>query len=104
MSASPDLLNTSFHRKSVFSPLGLGGLPAPSLYPLLNGRNHDASPVSSVQKRNSWSSTAKCTTQRPNWNNNSRGSRSRLYCCTASSTVCFVKLFFSSNVATGRPL
>ena len=34
----------------------------------------------------------------------SRGLRSRLYCSTASSTVCFVRLFFSSKVATGRPL
>ena len=27
-----------------------------------------------------------------------------MYCCTASSTVCLVSRFFSSNVATGRPL
>ena len=34
----------------------------------------------------------------------SLGLRSRLYCSNASSTVCFVRLFFSSKVATGRPL
>ena len=34
----------------------------------------------------------------------SRGSRSRRYCSTASSTVCLVRLFFSSKVAMGRPL
>ena len=44
------------------------------------------------------------TTQRPNSKSFSRGSRSRLYCSTASSTVCLVRLFFSSKVATGRPL
>ena len=27
-----------------------------------------------------------------------------LYCCSASATVCFVSWFFSSKVATGRPL
>jgi hypothetical protein len=27
-----------------------------------------------------------------------------LYCSTASSTVCLVRLFFSSKVAIGRPL
>ena len=70
----------------------------------LNGRNHDALPFSCVQKRTSPSSTAKCATQRPSSNSFSRGSRSRLYCSTASSTVCLVRLFFSSNVATGRPL
>ena len=57
-----------------------------------------------VQNRTSLSSTAKCTMQRPNWNSSSRGLRSRLYCSTASSTVCLVRLFFSSNVAIGRPV
>ena len=33
-----------------------------------------------------------------------RGLRSRRYCSTASSTVCLVRLFFSSKVAMGRPL
>ena len=33
----------------------------------------------------------------------SHGSRSRWYCATASATVCLVRLFFSSNVATGSP-
>ena len=35
------------------SPLGLGGLPAPSFQPLLNGRNHEALPFRCVQKRTS---------------------------------------------------
>ena len=57
-----------------------------------------------AEHRTCVSSTAKWTTQRPNSNSISRGSRSRLYCSTASSTVCLVRLFFSSKVATGRPL
>ena len=59
----------------------MGGLPAPSFQPRLKGRNHEALPFRCVQKRTSWSSTAKCTTQRPNSKSFSRGSRSRLYCC-----------------------
>ncbi len=59
-------------------------------------------PRSSVHIRTSLSSTAKCTTQRPNSNSRSRGSRSRWYCSTASSTVCLVRLFFSSKVAIGQ--
>ena len=66
------------------SPFGLGGLPAPSFQPWLKGRNHDALPLRCVQKRTSCSSTAKCTTQRPNSKSFSRGSRSRWYCWTAS--------------------
>ena len=85
-------------------PLGLGGLPAPSFQPRLNGRNQDAFPLRWVQKRTSLSSTAKWATQRPNSNSFSRGLRSFWYCHTASSTVCLVRLFFSSNVKTGRPL
>lgn len=57
-------------------------------------------PLSCVQKRTSWSSTAKWTMHRPNWKSSSRASRSLLYCSTASPTVCFVSLFFSSKVAT----
>ena len=34
-------------------PLGLGGLPAPSFQPWLNGRNHEALPSGRVQKRTS---------------------------------------------------
>ena len=56
-------------------PFGLGGLPAPLFQPWLNGRNHDALPFSSVQKRTSASSTAMCAMQRPDWNSNSLGSR-----------------------------
>ncbi len=85
-------------------PLGLGGLPAPSFQPRLNGRNQDAFPLRCVQKRTSLSSTAKCATQRPNSNSFSRGLRSFLYCSTASATVCLVRLFFNSKVKTGRPL
>ena len=33
---------------------------------LVEGRNHDSLPLRWVQKRTSWSSTAKCTRQRPN--------------------------------------
>ena len=54
-----------------------------------------------VQKRTSFSSTAKCATHRPNSKSFSRGLRSLLYCSTASLTVCFVRLFFSSKVKTG---
>ena len=61
-------------------------------------------PGDRVQNRTSWSSTAKCAMHRPSSNNFSRGSRSRLYCSIASSTVCLVRLFFSSKVAIGRPL
>src|SRR5439155_5753168 len=88
----------------VFRPKELGGLPAPSSYPWLNGRNSDSLPFNSVQNFTSWSSTAKWTRQRPKRKRGSRGSRSRLYCCTASSTVCLVRRFFSSKVETGRPL
>src|SRR5439155_24469036 len=70
------------------------GLPAPSFQPRLKGRNHEFLPFRCVQNR----------TYRPNSKTFSRGSRSRLYCSTASSTVCFVRLFFSSKVAIGRPL
>mgnify|MGYP000090093156 CR=1 FL=1 len=63
-----------------------------------------ALPANAVHMRTSASSTAKCTTQRPNSNSRSRGLRSRRYCSTASSTVCLVRLFFSSKVAIGRPL
>ena len=59
-------------------PLGLGGLPAPSFQPRLNGRNQDAFPLRWVQKRTSLSSTAKWATQRPNSNSFSRGLRSSL--------------------------
>ena len=55
-----------------------------------------------AEHRTCASSTAKWTMQRPNSNSFSRGSRSRLYCSTASSTVCLVRLFFSSNVAIGQ--
>ena len=85
-------------------PFGLGGLPAPSFQPRLNGRNQDAFPFNWVQKHASLSSTAKWAMQRPNSNSFSRGLRSFLYCQTASSTVCLVRLFFSSKVNTGRPL
>ena len=84
-------------------PSGLTGLPAPPSLPLLNGRNQDAFPLSSAQKRTCWSSTAKWAMHRPSLNRSSRGSRSRLYCSSASATVCLVRLFFSSKVATGRP-
>ena len=87
-----------------FSPAGFGGLPAPSFQPLLNGRNHESLPRSSVVIRTSASSTAKWTMQRPKLNSSSCGSRSRWYCNTASATVCLVRLFFSSKVAIGRPL
>ena len=73
-------VRTSRHRYSDRRPSGLGGLPAPRCQPRLKGRNHDAFPRRCVQKWTSFSSTAKCATQRPNWKRGSRGLRSRLYC------------------------
>ena len=66
-------VSTSRHRYSALSPSGFGGLPAPSFHPRLKGRNHDALPLRCVQKRTSFSSTAKCATQRPNSKSFSRG-------------------------------
>ena len=82
----------------------MGGLPAPRFQPRLKGRNHEAFPLRWVQKWTSFSSTAKCATQRPNWKRGSRGLRSRLYCQMASLNVCLVRLFLSSKVKTGSPL
>ena len=83
---------------------GFGGSPAPSFQPRLNGRNHESPPARCVEKRASFSSTAKWATHRPNSKSLSRGLRSFRYCLTASSTVCFVRLFFNSKVKTGSPL
>src|SRR5262249_22879633 len=89
---------------SVLRPSGFGGFPAPSFQPLLKGRNHDERPDMRVQNQTSASSTAKWAAQRPSSKSFSWGERSRLYCSIASATVCFVRLFFSSKVAAGRPL
>src|SRR5690606_41339579 len=54
----------SSHRYAVFSPFGLGGLPAPWLWPLLKGKKRVVLPSSLVVNSTSESSTAKWTRHR----------------------------------------
>ena len=51
----------------------VGRVPGAVVVALVERQEPGALPFSSVQKRTTWSSTAKCAMQRPNWKSSSRG-------------------------------
>ena len=80
-------------------------MPAPFLpLPRLNGRKKDFPLASQVHISTVSESRAKCTmARRFALKSSSLGLLSVLYCFTACSVRCPVRLFFSSMVTTGMP-